>query len=134
MFQRLQVHLTILFTAFVLLVVTSVGLTFWGLQTQRQDALVINLAGRQRMLAQQMTRLALQLQGGDASASVALQESKQIFQQTLSALQNGGTAPYLTDSVVSLPITRDPQTLAALGRYAQAGTGQQLVLVYVQFK
>lgn len=115
MFQRLQVHLTILFTAFVLLVVTSVGLTFWGLQTQRQDALVINLAGRQRMLAQQMTRLALQLQGGDASASVALQESKQIFQQTLSALQNGGTAPYLTDSVVSLPITRDPQTLAALG-------------------
>ena len=114
MMHRLQIQLTILFTAFVLLVVVSVGLTFWGLQTQRQDALVINLAGRQRMLAQQMTRLALQFQGGDDSAPAALQESRQTFQQTLSALQNGGTAPYLTDSVVNLPITRDPQTVAAL--------------------
>ena len=110
MMHRLQVQLTILFTAFVLLVVVSVGLTFWGLQAQRQDALVINLAGRQRMLAQQMTRLALQFQGGDDSAPAALQESRQTFQQTLSALQNGGTAPYLTDSVVSLPITREPTT------------------------
>lgn len=62
MIQRLQVQLTILFAAFVLLVIVSVGVTYWGLQTQQQDALVINLSGRQRMLVQQMTRLALQLQ------------------------------------------------------------------------
>ena len=65
MIHRLQVQLTILFTAFVLLVLVSVGVTYWGLQTQRQDALVINLAGRQRMLIQQMTRLSFQLQDGD---------------------------------------------------------------------
>ncbi len=114
MFQRLQVQLTVLFIAFVLLVLISVGITYWGLQAQRQDALVINLAGRQRMLIQQMTRLALQLQSGDESASSALQESEQIFGQTLSALQNGGTAPYLTDSVVNLPATSDTQILTAL--------------------
>ncbi|MBL8076908.1 MAG: type IV pili methyl-accepting chemotaxis transducer N-terminal domain-containing protein [Anaerolineales bacterium] len=114
MFQRLQVQLTILFAAFVLLVLISVGVTYWGLQTQGQDALVINLAGRQRMLIQQMTRLSFQLESGDESASAALKESKQIFSQTLSALRNGGSAPYLTDSVVNLPITRDPQLLAAL--------------------
>ena len=120
MFQRLQVQLTALFTAFVLLVLISVGITYWGLQTQQQDALVINLAGRQRMLIQQMTRLSFQLQGGDESASAALQESEQIFSQTLSALRNGGNAPYLTDSMVNLPPTHDPQLLAALDKVESA--------------
>jgi len=114
MTQRLQVQLAILFTAFVLLVVISVGVTFWGLQTQQQDALVINLSGRQRMLVQQMTRLALQLQNGDESVASSLAESVQIFSQTLTALRNGGTAPYLTDSFVSLPVTGDPGLVAAL--------------------
>lgn len=114
MIQRLQTQLILLFIAFASLVLVSVGVTYWGLQTQGQDALVINLAGRQRMLIQQMTRLSFQLQGGDETASAALQESEQIFSQTLSALRNGGSAPYLTDSVVELPITRDPQLLAAL--------------------
>ncbi len=114
MIHRLQVQLTILFTAFVLLVLVSVGVTYWGLQTQGQDALVINLSGRQRMLVQQMTRLALQLHDGDESVSVTLKESEQTFSQTLSALRNGGSAPYLTDSVVNLPITLNSQLLTAL--------------------
>lgn len=41
MLQHLQIQLTVLFTAFVLLVVDSVGVTYWGIQTQQQDALVI---------------------------------------------------------------------------------------------
>ncbi len=114
MIQRLQVQLTILFTAFVLLVVVSVGFTYWGLQAQQQDALVINLSGRQRMLVQQMTRLALQVQDGNESTIIALQESEQTFRQTLSALQNGGTAPYLTDRFVNLPAAQDAQILEAL--------------------
>jgi nitrate/nitrite-specific signal transduction histidine kinase len=114
MLQRLQVQLVILLTAFVLLVGVSASLTFWGLQTQQQDALVINLAGRQRMLIQQMTRLALQLQGGDESALGELRESERMFGETLSALQNGGEAPYLEDGIASLPATSDPQILAAL--------------------
>ena len=114
MIQRLQVQLAILFAAFVLLVIVSVGFTYWGLQAQQQDALVINLSGRQRMLAQQMTRLAIQLQDGDDSSTVVLQESEQTFRQTLSALKYGGTAPYLTDRVVNLPATRDAQILEAL--------------------
>lgn len=114
MFQRLQVQLTVLFSAFVLLVIVSVGVTYWGLQTQQQDALVINLAGRQRMLIQQMTRLAIQGQSGDESARAGLQESERIFSQTLSALQYGGRAPYLTDRAVTLPPTSDVGILSAL--------------------
>jgi nitrate/nitrite-specific signal transduction histidine kinase len=114
MFQRLQVQLTVLFAAFVLLVIASAGVTYFGLQTQQQDALVINLSGRQRMLVQQMTRLALQLKDGDEAVVSTLQESRQTFSQTLSALRNGGSAPYLENSVVNLPVTRDPELLTAL--------------------
>jgi two-component system, NarL family, nitrate/nitrite sensor histidine kinase NarX len=120
MIQRLQVQLTILFTAFVLLVIISVGVTYWGLQTQQQDALVINLSGRQRMLVQQMTRLALQVNGGDEATIATLQESRHMFEQTLSALRDGGSAPYLENSVVNLPVTHDPKVLAALGEVDSA--------------
>jgi len=114
MIQRLQTRLTLLFVAFAVLVVVSISATYWGLHTQRQDALVINLAGRQRMLVQQMTRLAFQLQNGDGPTRSALQETEGIFSQTLFALRDGGTAPYLAGSVVSLPPTRDPQLRAGL--------------------
>ncbi len=114
MFQRLQFQLAILFTAFFVLIIVAVGVTSWGLQTQQQDALVINLAGRQRMLVQQMTRLAFQLKEGDEKTIHTLQESEQTFTQTLSSLQKGGSAPYLANRSVDLPATTDPQLLAAL--------------------
>src|SRR3970040_2221163 len=57
-FATIQGRMGLLFLAFFLLVSVSAGLTFWGIETQKTDALVINLAGRQRMLIQQMTRLA----------------------------------------------------------------------------
>jgi nitrate/nitrite-specific signal transduction histidine kinase len=41
-FNSLQTRLTLLFTAFTLLVLISVGATVWGVETQRQDARVIN--------------------------------------------------------------------------------------------
>ncbi|MFT3894935.1 MAG: type IV pili methyl-accepting chemotaxis transducer N-terminal domain-containing protein [Anaerolineales bacterium] len=128
MLQRLQVQFTILFSAFVLLVLISVGVTYWGLQAQQQDALVINLAGRQRMLVQQMTRLALQLQDGDESVFASLQESEQTFSQTLSALRDGGAAPYLSDSVVDLPVTRDPKLVAALDDVDASWSGYRTTL------
>ena len=69
MLKSLQGRLSALFIAFVLLVLTSVGATFWGVKTQQKDALIINLAGRQRMLIQLMVRLASdESENGAASA------------------------------------------------------------------
>jgi len=133
MFERLQARLTLLFFAFVFLVVISIGATYWGLQTQRQDALIINLAGRQRMLVQQMTRLALQLQNGDETTLSDLEESEQIFSQTLSALRDGGTAPYLSDSLVSLPLTRNPKLRSALDEVEVAWKQYRSTLVEIDF-
>lgn len=114
MFKSLQGRLSLLFAAFVLLVVVSVGAMLWGSETQRQDALLINLAGRQRMLAQQMGRLAFEAGAGEDAVNAALQETEQTFDQTLRALRNGGEAPYLSDSIVTLPLTRDPALRSAL--------------------
>lgn len=114
MLTSLQGRLSVLFTAFVLLVLVSVGAMIWGLETQRQDALVINLAGRQRMLVQHMARLAFEAGEGEAVTNAALREVEETFDQTLYALLNGGAAPYPSDVDVKLPITRDPQIRSAL--------------------
>lgn len=127
MFQRLQVQLVVLFSAFLALVSVSVGVTYLSLQTKQQDALFINLSGRQRMLAQQMTRLALQVQN-DPAALIALQESKNIFDQTLTALQKGGSAPYTEDQIVNLSGTSAPQILEALNQVEETWNQYRLTL------
>lgn len=81
----LQTQLNAVFFSFLLLVISSVAVTFWLVQTQQHDAAIINLAGRQRMLAQQMTRLAL-----TDPADPELAETSTHFEQTLSALAEGG--------------------------------------------
>ena len=100
MLKSLQGRLIALFFAFVLLVLTSVGATFWGVKTQQGDALIINLAGRQRMLVQLMVRLA---SGGheNEAARVMLVDAENTFEQTLAALEHGGAAPYLTGTRTS---------------------------------
>ncbi len=81
----LQTQLNAVFLGFLLLVTSSVAVTFGLVQTQQHDAAIINLAGRQRMLAQQMIRLAL-----TDPANPELPETSAHFEQTLSALAEGG--------------------------------------------
>ena len=114
MLKSLQARLTLLFVAFVLLVVVSVGAMMWGSEAQRQDALLINLAGRQRMLAQQMARLAFEAGEGESTANAALRETGQTFDQTLCALKDGGQAPRVSDTTVTIPLPRDPAIRSSL--------------------
>ncbi|RIK45073.1 MAG: hypothetical protein DCC57_16925 [Chloroflexi bacterium] len=113
--HSLRSRLWLLFLAFLLLVVGSVTITFVALNAQHADALSINLAGRQRMLSQQMTWLALTAPDGAALAA-----ARQRFAQTLHALRAGGTALDPADlPVVLLPQT-DPAAQARLAEVAQA--------------
>jgi two-component system nitrate/nitrite sensor histidine kinase NarX len=102
-FDSVQGRIHLIFLAFALLIIVSVGATFWSIQTQRTDALVINLAGRQRMLTQKITWLALAQPG-----TPELQASLQLFEQTLSALRDGGTASY-EPRMVTLPPAPDAE-------------------------
>jgi two-component system nitrate/nitrite sensor histidine kinase NarX len=101
--SSIQGKLILLLAAFSVLVIVSAAVTFWSLETQKQDALVINLAGRQRMLVQQIRREMLEIGIGEGkSHKVILRETSQAFYETLQALRNGGEAPYLPGSVVIL--------------------------------
>ena len=107
--STIQGRLILLFLAFVVLISLSLLVTYRAIQDQQKDAVVLNLAGRQRMLAQQMARLALEMRLGKTESGIqALQEAQTSFQETLLALKDGGSAPYHPGEYVSLPPARDP--------------------------
>ena len=115
--NHLRQRMGLLFLVYFLLVIFSVIATFLTIETEKQDALLINVAGRQRMLIQQMTKEALQLKDDRVEArthALALQEAATTFDQTLLALTNGGQVPYLPDRLVDVPATQDPAVLAGL--------------------
>lgn len=114
-FSTLRGRLTWLFIGFFLLVSVSAGLTFWSLAAQSEDALLLNLAGRQRMLVQQMTRLAMEwADAAELGTPAVLTEARAMFAQTLQALRQGGDAPYLPAQNTPVPAARQPQIAAQL--------------------
>ncbi len=87
-----------------LVIVTMFLLTWWITAKQKDDGLIINLAGRQRMLTQKMTKevMAFQIKrqaGGEDTAELAadVQSTVRIFDTTLFALKDSGRAPLSFD-------------------------------------
>lgn len=114
--MTLRSKLGVLFLAFLLLVAIAVAATAWTVRDQNQDALVINLAGRQRMLVQQITAQALHLNlGGDSDAhKQTLRDAESVFDQTLHALIAGGETRYLPGQMVRIPAARSDTIQARL--------------------
>jgi len=81
---------------FLLFDATVLGLSYWIAKEVESDAIAINIAGRQRMLSQRMTKSLLQLQAaGDAQGVKALlrnelRAASETFDTTLRAFKNGG--------------------------------------------
>jgi two-component system, NarL family, nitrate/nitrite sensor histidine kinase NarX len=110
----LRTQLGAIFLGFLLLVAASVAVTFWLVDSQQHDAAILNLAGRQRMLTQQMTRLALtQPDSPDLTQTMAR------FEQTLLALQEGGTTTDAHGRFVTLPPITDTTSRAQLAEINQ---------------
>ncbi len=80
-------------------VTVALGGTTWVFtRGQEADGLVINLAGRQRMLSQKAAKEALSLgQGTGAQDRAGLDATVAVFEKTLSALRSGGAAPLTLD-------------------------------------
>ena len=113
--HSIRARLVLLLIAFAALAAVVFGTTFWSLETQKQDALVINLAGRQRMLLQQMQREAAQIpQSGHLFFASSLREAATVFEQTLNALQHGGLAPDQPGQFVQIQPAANPQIQAGL--------------------
>ena len=114
-FSSIQGRLILLLIAFCLLVIVSGGATFWSLEDQKRDASIINLAGRQRMLVQQMTREAVEMgMEGNYPPIQTLQEAIQTYETTLEALRYGGIVPYQPVGYVILPATQDQRLIGQL--------------------
>lgn len=101
--RSLRTQLSLIFLGFLLLVISSVAVTFWLAQTQQNDAVLINLTGRQRMLAQQMTRLALTDPDNPERDAIMSQ-----FEQTLLLLMSGGEMVDGNGRSYTLPAPTDP--------------------------
>jgi hypothetical protein len=106
-FPSIRAKMDLVFLGFMLLVMGSVIATYLSVRAQAADALVINLAGRQRMLTQAISKAALGVAGGRASEyQEELSQAVTLFDRTLAALLDGGEVPY-GDRIVALPGTAD---------------------------
>ncbi len=116
--NRVAGLLRLLFLSFFLLVLVAAGGTVWGLQAQSSDALVINLAGRQRMLVQWLTRLAAspELAPGEQETLVNAAEA---FDETLNAFQFGGQVRYPGDRPADIPPAGEAGVREQLTRVAE---------------
>lgn len=113
--SSIQGRLGAIIVASLLLLMVFVGLTNWGLENQDQDAHIINLAGRQRMLIQQISSLMIGVNtSNDPFDPAVLGKSVDLYSQTLSVLHNGGTFTDYSGNVVTLTRPNDPVVLAEL--------------------
>lgn len=93
--------LTCLVALFLTLDISMLGINFKITQEVSQDALTINLAGRQRMLSQRMSKAVFQIdeQHLDSELSYSLHQQYlsvyQLFKQTLTGFKSGG---FVTDA------------------------------------
>ncbi|MEM8756429.1 MAG: type IV pili methyl-accepting chemotaxis transducer N-terminal domain-containing protein [Planctomycetota bacterium] len=107
-------------------ILTSIG-TRVLLDGQRASGLMVNLAGRQRMLTQRMTKEALELANAADAAQRAAAADKLggtalLFDDTLAALAHGGITRDAAGDPVALTAVADPDALAALEAGAERWT------------
>lgn len=113
--RSLHVRLGVILLCFLLLVGGSTLATVLAVRAQAGDALLINVAGRQRMLAQQIAKDALLVSQGGASAA-SLRQADRAFEMDLLALLHGGPVHGDEGGGAVAPATSDPVILAALRR------------------
>jgi PAS domain S-box-containing protein len=107
--------------ALIALVAAMFAATWTVSRNQRLDGLVINIAGRQRMLSQKMAKEALAVADGtDTALAIKRDATMAVFAQSLDALRQGGQAPLTlnpTGPRQTLP-TPTPAVAAQLDRVA----------------
>ncbi len=114
MLRSLGAQLGAIYLGFLLLVVGSVAATFVALHSQANDATIINLAGRQRMLTQRISWLSL-TQPDSPDLTVSIQR----FEETLRALRDGGPTLDTTGRLIVLPAAANPTLQSQIDEVAQ---------------
>ena len=98
----------IMMGGFMLILIAMIGATFWTSTLQEGDTRIINVAGRQRMLSQKMTKEAMALLRGGAKKEDILSTAKQ-FENSLNDLISGNAEE-------SIPPTKEADIKAQLNK------------------
>lgn len=117
-------HKLIIAISALTLIIASIFVVTWSItSTQKDDALVINLAGRQRMLSQKVVKEFLEeqnhkifTQNRPVSSASRSQSTQVLFEKTLNALINGGESykDLTMEKAVSIPATQDEEIKSRL--------------------
>jgi len=102
--KTIQSKLAVVFCIFLALGVAGIVLAF--MNSQKDDGAVINLAGKQRMLTQKMSKEAIALSQGIGSKKI-LEETANLFDKTLKGLIAG-------NEELKLSQTKDPKVISQL--------------------
>ncbi len=105
-FQSIKTKSAILVGSFIAVIILLISITFITVNSQSSDGVVINLAGKQRMLTQKMTKEALAYSNGNGSLN-DLKKTVDLFDKTLNGLIDG-------DHKLNLPKTEDEIILSKL--------------------
>jgi methyl-accepting chemotaxis protein len=112
-----------------LILIQISGETIRVSQVQKDEAYLINLAGRQRMLSQKMTKEFLQYQKEPTEASAAaLMKTVKVFDQTLSAFIAGGSTSLTLD-----PDSAKRQKIAAITNPDQLAQLRRIKTLWTDF-
>lgn len=113
--RSLRITMGLVFGSLMLIGGLSVGMSLWATWAQRHDALVMNLAGRQRMLSQKTAKEAWLglVKGQDPHSLAEMHTTAHQFEEGLRALRDGGQLTY-AGTTISLPPATDPRFQTAL--------------------
>lgn len=109
---------------FLLLDFSILGINLQITEEVEADALAINIAGRQRMLSQQLTKTSLQLHQADSLHQTTYRqefiEVYRLFSDTLFAFKTGGQVTDTRDKLVPFIAFEDTEVLSILQTTEQA--------------
>lgn len=98
--------LALLLGVFVVLIIATIGATYLTVNSQKTDGLVINIAGKQRMLTQKMTKEMVGVLRNDIEVE-DLEKTVALFDESLESLKSGSAK-------FGIPGTTDTQVLTQL--------------------
>ena len=103
---------TVFLTLFTVSILISVGFTFYIISSQSSDAKVIDIAGRQRMLTQKMTKESLALTSAiekkvdSGTLREGLLKTVSLYDRSLKALKDGGATVGTDGTETVLPVSQ----------------------------
>lgn len=117
MFKSIRADLGLVLGLLIFIGLASIWTTLWVVRAQSADALVINLAGRERMLSQRVAKLALvgAQPGQDPRLLAEMHATADEWEQVFLALRDGGQVVY-EGRTITLPPTTDAAIRAQLER------------------